>query len=275
MARKPKRRNGFVLLVTLVTLAIAGLLLASLANRSLTLAMQAETEAAETQLHWGAVSVREAVVQTLAEVPTQQPAVELSEEWDLNGVTFRVVVENENTKLNLNRLLPTLGNESLAKLTQCLTSADIKLSPSTDTASLPFTSGGQVFAFDDKSDGQLTVDWLRKRARHMTCFGNGRIDYLATDERVVRALFEAIEQPIVGQKLLQATGLNSTKSLDDVLEFKAIDEDSKRVLQRWITDKAEFRTIWLVGETRTRIAESLSVVDLRSPHMPQVQTFSW
>ena len=275
MRRRRDRRRGFVLLVTLVTLAIAGLLLASLANRSLTLAMQAETETAETQLHWGAVSVRQATVKVLSTSPENAPYAPTSQSLRLGDVAFQIVIENENTKLNLNRLLPSLGRDSLEKLAQSLTSADVQLTPSQDISETAFQSWGQVFCFDDRPDGQLKIDWLRNRARHLTCYGNGRIDYRNTDDRVVRALFEAIEEPIAGQKFMQVKKLSSTTSLEKLLASKVLDKDTQRVLKRWLTDRVEFKSVWLSGETRTRKSESLSVVDLRTRQFPQVQTFSW
>ncbi|MFC1759513.1 type II secretion system protein [Planctomycetota bacterium] len=171
MRRPRNRRNGFVLLVTLVTLAIAGLLLASLANRSLTLAMQAETEAADAQLHWGAVSIRQATAKILAASPEREATSVFRESWRLNDVTFQLVIENENTKLNLNRLLPTHGVDSLKKVVRNLTSAEVDLHPSKDISETAFQSWGQVFSFEDRPEGQLTIDWLRDRARHLRTVG--------------------------------------------------------------------------------------------------------
>ncbi|MFC1759882.1 hypothetical protein ACFL2H_14135 [Planctomycetota bacterium] len=74
---------------------------------------------------------------------------------------------------------------------------------------------------------------------------------------------------------MQAKNLSSTTSLEELLALKMLDEGTQRILKRWLTDRVEFQTIWLMGTTRTRTSESLSVVDLRTRQLPQVQTFSW
>jgi hypothetical protein len=66
--RQRKDRNGYVLLMTIVLIAIAALILAGISRQSLLLALKALNAEEDLQRRWGAASCRQAVLMHVKDI---------------------------------------------------------------------------------------------------------------------------------------------------------------------------------------------------------------
>jgi len=124
--RRPPRK-GFVLLMALMLIALAALVLTGLARYSLTLAAESERQREDMQLRWGAISVSRALLHRTDQLflHNEQLATEqgekiaelfpLEETVRLGGVDFRVILDDENRKLNVNRVIRAAAQRSHAR----------------------------------------------------------------------------------------------------------------------------------------------------------------
>lgn len=110
------KRDGYVLIMVVVLIAIAAISLAGLARRSILIAGEAIEAQQELQRHWGATSCRQLLLDRAeeffqqaekpyldGELPWPAPS-QLAVEVPLGGMVYRLWLSDEDAKLNLNRI---------------------------------------------------------------------------------------------------------------------------------------------------------------------------
>jgi hypothetical protein len=198
--------------------------LAAVARQSLLLAIQG-TEAREgLQRRWGEVSCQRAflnqaedILTKAADDPNQNtdPDRELPDHIMvrivLGGMTFGVLLADENAKLNLNFIYRQRNPDEVRRVVRDSVEAgsrlEVRLVPSrTRSADEPvFDSWGQVFACNRAAEDPPVAQQLIYATKHTTCWGDGRLNVLRTPEWRIRRL---------GQNLV------SPESLDRLLEWR-------------------------------------------------------
>ena len=125
---RPSTQRGFVLLMTLVLLALAAVVLVDLSRRSVRRAVQATHAQAELRHRWAAASARaalltrpEAVLEQAPPSESGAPAIAAARIIHLNGTPHLLRLSNEQAKANLNTLFLHEGRSDAARAAAALT----------------------------------------------------------------------------------------------------------------------------------------------------------
>ena len=108
---RPPDRRGYVLVSTLLLLALAGLAMVSASRRALNRIMESRQAELELQQRWGTISLQATLlagaetILTRAERNARESLVSHSLRLSLNGRAVRVLISDEQAKANVNTLL--------------------------------------------------------------------------------------------------------------------------------------------------------------------------
>ena len=119
-----RRRRGFVLVMTLVLIAVAGMLLVGVARDSMMLALEALSAQRDLQQRWGAISCQETILRRAGQL-FEAEARQLEKDGEfrmpqpasiagsimLGGIRFDIRLADEDAKLNLNTLHAFKGKQ--------------------------------------------------------------------------------------------------------------------------------------------------------------------
>ena len=129
--RSRRQRTGYVLLLTLVLIALATLSAFTLTQHSLRLANEAIESQRQLQRYWGPQSCKTQILDSASDLfriveeqhqqdlPWPSPN-SLSTEIALAGSVYRIHLSDENAKLNLNELVTRLDQKSESIIRQLL-----------------------------------------------------------------------------------------------------------------------------------------------------------
>jgi type II secretory pathway pseudopilin PulG len=286
--RKQKRQKGFVLILVLAMLAIAALISAGMARRSLDQSVAVAKKQAEMQRRWGEISCRQAVLNR-AEIllrtaelregiltPTIQTTLKLGDQ------TFLLILSDEQAKLNLNTVF---RNGDMPAVRQAVfTDAaawQLRLRPdsrATKTNIYPpaFASWGQVYDFSvfannpDKNYLQLT-----QLGERTTCWGNGLLNINRADSETLRTVCELVAPPQSVSRFIEFRHENPTRTLEQLLKDADISDKDRRAFRKMLTDRSRCHSLWTVTSNEKR---SWVRFDIRTTEMAtgnDIETFYW
>jgi len=280
------RRRGYVLVMTLLLLALAGLILVGIARHSLALAQEAIESERDLQDRWGALSLEHALFARAddllsppadVQAPAARPAPRRAGELRLGGTTYRFLLGNESAKLNLNTALRLRDPEAVRGVLAELADQPlpIVLRPATDEASPPFSSWGQVVAYDQLPEGEVP-ERLLSGTLHVTCWGNGRLKLTSADPRTIAALCRlARVPPHRGRQLVQVVEAHPEYKLPELLAAAQLDERELARLRPHLTDRPETYSLWLVSMQGARRACRFSVAEQGLGGARRTKRFTW
>jgi hypothetical protein len=264
------RRAGYVLLMSLVILCLAALVLSGLARHSFRLAVETLDESDELQLRWGSLSLRRTLALRAPGLydfyvngpieQRQHPTTPfpLLAEIILAKQRFAVTLEDENTKLNLNRLYAFGGKERVLR-------AITSLSPGAHRVQLrlndpskglfgqqPLDSFGQVFDLSQLGASEQPEAWIPEATKHLTLWGNGRLNVLFTPEEVLKATFST---RLSAQALSKFFELRKAKdaTVAGILKQMELKESERTELTRWLSDRSFSFLIRLAAASGERV----------------------
>lgn len=288
------RRSGFVLLMALVLVVLAGAALAGVARRSMVIALEARQSAEELQRRWVATSCTDALLPRAEELleavergedqkgdersspRLRQPTSERRVEVMLAGTRYELVLTDEQSKLNVNRILAG-GDlaEVRTKVVAAITDLDavdprmasVKLRARTqlsreqgDAAGrLALAGFGQVFEHAEAAD-LLGMETGTGLAARVTLWGDGLVNLRRAPAVVVKqACTEELGADVVAM-LLAKRKADPYRSLDAMLgELDRIDEKQRSKVRACITDTSRCHGLWIVTRNERRSWYSLAV----------------
>lgn len=213
MRRRPCSQPGFVLLLTLVVLALAAVVMVDVSRRGVEHAAAAAEAGHDLQRRWGVASARAAVLPRVDAILDDErrrrgePVAELAVALDLGEQRFGLVVADEQAKVNLNAVYREHGLDAATRAVAAAVGsapgspiADLKPDPRSGrgggpaiagtiaeeipgmlpgaAAVVPFGSWSQVFR-DPAPDALLRTDEDRRRpVASVTCWGDGRLNLM-------------------------------------------------------------------------------------------------
>ncbi len=202
MTRRERHLEGYVLLMTLVLLALAGAAMATVSRHSAARAVQALEAQRQLQLRWGVRSCRKFVLPQAegllerAESTQRQPVVHAHTTLELGGQRFDLIVTDEQAKLNVNILLARDERTSLGDAPRHLRDLLLRLGsgggnatvrlrpvlvntpdrPGMNDTGAKLVSYGQVFEIPSP-ESLLNLSRPEDGVSHaVTCWGDGRIN---------------------------------------------------------------------------------------------------
>ena len=229
-------RSGFVLLLVLALIVVAGLVSAGVARRSLLIALESAKGVDDLQTRWARVSLQQCVLlqadAILAAEMSRRPAEDrvrthyADVEIRLAGKDYLLRIADEEAKASLNTIFHTQGESSVTRTVRDLVgeSSDltVNLRPFavTDAAErLPvFDSWGQVFQFASSQIPARVPAKLMQATTNLTCWGSGRLNVTRTSDVVANLLLRPLDQTGLMDRLNQARGARGTRSLNELVE---------------------------------------------------------
>lgn len=288
-----RQRGGFVLLMSLVLIALCAVLLAGIARHSLSLGSNCHEARQQLQRRWGAVSLANAVLtqadQIVAEHLRDRPAeledkdqvFPIVETVRLGGLDFHVVLDDESRKLSLNRLYLSGGSdkvyEALHRLGQ--SRAAVRLRPHPDhvrnVTVRPFESWGQVYRLDELPTKEHPAHWLSAAARELTCWGEGRVHYGRCSDRVLEIVARQAAGPVTAARLVDLRNRNPLLELDELLDRLTLRPRQRYRLEGWLTEKSNCYSMWMTVAGPGRAWHELRVAEVTPSGSLDIHPFTW
>lgn len=274
--RSTAKRSGFVLVMTLVLIVIVAITTVSLARVSLQRAIMAVDAQAELEHEWAAKSCRLVLLDGADELFEGLERQHLEDERDwpsprtfgdvfaLNGVQYRVLLSDENAKVNINSLSKKLPNQAEAIVRHLVD----------NTGDLPFLglpaaleeaekedlligSWGEVFQMEEIfQTGQ--VDAFLAATEHVTCWGNGRVNVRRIGDRALLEIGKELADPSAAIDLVDFRR-NATEPDSRQLRQSMADARDNE-LPSWFTDRSSCYSLWIEVDDGKRKWYHLGIV---------------
>lgn len=317
MSRRPQQ-SGFVLLMTLVLVLLAGVTLAGLARHSMTSALEAQDAVEALKRRWAITTSRATLLPRAerilldaerhdrqsgragertaerheANLSPITPVARLDVSCNLAGIAYRLVITDEQAKLNVNELLRhrTRG-EARHRLVQFLADAGngsarhapIQLQPLVDDADIPAQGdalpalGSYDQIFDSISPREALGDARTPGlVDAVTCWGSGRVNVRRASLAVIRqACTDALPHDFI-DALLEIRRQDPSRPLATMLgEVEQLTEDERARAQACLTDRSTCHGLWMIAQGKQRHWHTLAVRVNRGVEGSQTYRYAW
>jgi len=289
--RKSSTQPGYVLLMALVLILLAGVALAGLARRSLVRAVEVEGTLEDLQRRWAVTTCRATLLGRTeklidraergkakdgspSETYLNSPMPELHIACTLAGIDYELVFTDEQTKLNLNELLDQEGRASLRSILVRLIersgagrSTNVHLRPLTfgtgaarsTTGLPPFGGYGQIFD-DARPQDLLGTEDHPGLAVAVTCWGDGRINLRRASPAVLEQVCGTCIEKDAIAALLAARDRDPYRALSALLtEVDEIDDHQRTTLSQRLTDRSTCHGLWVIVRQPQRSFYTLAI----------------
>jgi len=251
MTRRGTQR-GFILLLTVLVLALAGVVFAAAARHGFQWALSAQQAQQSLQRRWAAASASGVVLPAAEELlAAVGSSASLTLSLTLGSERYQVVVADEGAKLHALTLEAWIGRSAAERLVRevvraCGSGAEVRLrryeARVADGAAMPMlASYSQVFAQPDPAE-------LSRPAGPgglVTCWGDGRLNYMRASEVVLRGLAASVAGPLAAGRLVELRERNPRAELEEVLGQLKLDENRRQKLDLLLSEDSSCHSIWL------------------------------
>jgi len=274
-------RRGFILVMTLMLLAIAAVALAAVGRSSMGLAVSAVKSRQDLQRHWGSYSSRHAVLELApilldeAEQNTGEPVVSLQTEIQLSGQSYFITVSDEQAKINVNAMLRQHGRD----VTMTFVHRQFTDSMGAGEVYLPTEQGpsqvqdiGEAVEADRRivSLNHLVPDFDPDRfdvadgypVDMLTCWGDGRINFARASNELVKEITRPVLNAIQLGRLREALASSEDMSLAEGLAGIELAEDDVQAVAERLTLDSHCYSAWITLDNGKRRWQELSVLEL-------------
>jgi len=246
------KRRGFVLMFVLLLLALAAIVLAGIARRSLELALQAQRASQELQQQWGLRTMRQSLLHQAPTLLAQHRAAgeagntpdslnQIEAEIWLGQQQWQLLLADEQTKFNVN---PVLGQKPASEVNRILTrlaagTPSFRLHP---TGTPPQVSQPeQLFA----PEADVSPQQRLRRGEQVTFVGNGRLHFRYSKSAVLREFVQALEGPQLAQELLAWREAHPEVPLQAAWNELDLSERRRERLAEALTEESRCFSLWL------------------------------
>ena len=308
--RQPARHpRGYVLLLTLLLLAIAAAALAGVCRAGLQQAVQASRAQDDLQRRWGALSCRTALLPKAPAVFDASPAGAASAETvihvDLGGQSLSLTFGDEQAKASVNLLHATGQHAGATRAVREIvraagTAARVELRPMT-----PEEPAEPVEPTErDEADGMyadldvqpLLASWsqvfpratpdelLRRRGTlpsvtaNLTCWGDGLLNVRRASREALVHVCDRVLTPAQVSKLIAAREKDPAEfDVWEALDALELPEGRASDAQRLLTDESTCYSLWIVTRAGGREWYHLATADFADggEMVGDTLTFEW
>jgi hypothetical protein len=278
--------------MTIVLIAIVGLVLTSVARQSLELVAEALAAEEEVQRRWALFSCQRAILPRAESIlfAEQQRLVNgggnpgeartLASSISVGPIELELVLADEEAKLNLN-VLARRGGEQVRRAVEQLAPpgrADLRLRPYRRTADmqgyLAFDSWGQVFAIDQAPPVESSKA-IAAITGEITCWGEERLNIRRATASAVEQVCQGEADPSTVRRLLEQRALLPTGTLAALLDPLQLSESDRRRLEGVLGDRSSCHSLWVFLKTPQRQDATLFVAAEDGERLPRVTCFAW
>lgn len=275
-----RTKSGYVLLLVLAVSVLVITTLSTLANLSLRRSLAAADAQRSLQQRWGAVTLERAMLARASEVfqlqeelaaertPGVPPPSSIRAALTLNGVTFDLLLGDEDAKLNLNALYHRngLGSTQRALADIVGPSQSVALRPAASAlliaAQMPsrtrggnldseqaeeipdaFRSWGEVFDLTSlHRQGQAALPSV---TTGITCWGTGQLNFRRASDQAILAIARSVVQDGGARRLLQRYRNNPAASLGVLLQTEVSNQQNRQRLLELMSQSSTNFSLWV------------------------------
>ncbi len=276
------RQRGYILLMTLLLLAVAGIALAGASRTSLDKALRAKEAQRTLQRRWGILSCHAAFLARAEDLLNQaqeqsgEPVSRVRVRLTLGQQEFEVVVADEQAKMNANWLYEQRGRErtetSVRKLAGL--SGDgirVRLTPTpqpepqegqSPEQQLP-ALGSFAQIFPSATPTQLIGTPHRPEAAasaYVTLWGSGKLNFRRATRPVLKQVCQGLLIDNQIEDLISTRRDTPDLSLNEALNQLALTKEKKDQLEPLLTDQSGCHSLWITVHDGYRSWHRLDVL---------------
>jgi len=285
------RRHGFVLVMVLLVLAVAGTSLTLVARESCRHALRAAEAREQLQCKWGSRSIRdyclpqaERLLQA-KEAETDRPEVEAPGRVELGGMTFDWVVTDEQAKAKVNCLAMKRTNSGLAGALRALQSGLVE-APHVELRPLELPSGppaslARPYRTLDQLFRGLTPEQLGSfggmpgAAGRVTCWGSGQVNFRRAEPIVLRETLAGVLTEEEITKLVRFRRKAPDCTLLEAMDALELPGERRGPAMEAMTDMSRCHGLWVRATGRSRRWCRLYLDEVPNPLGKEPQVFAW
>lgn len=280
-------RSGYVLLVVIAVSIVTVTVLSKLATASLQKGLEAADAERMLQKRWGAITIEEAVLnraekrfalqeEEAVRIGRMPPPATLRDAITMGGVTYDILLGDEDAKLNLNtvyhnggatktqdaiesvlgvggrpvlRLLPAVKPQSLSRESLQLTASEDS-EDSIPTVPKAFRSWGEVMDLA-KLQRQAGPRALPMLAKDMTCWGNGQLNLRRATDPAILAIVGSVMQGAGAKRILKRYRQNPTLTKNVLILSEVTSRNDQERLAGLISETSNNFSVWINASTAT------------------------
>lgn len=291
---RPLERHGFVLVMALVMIAVAGIALAGFARKSLQFVQSVAAEQDKLQHRWGMISCENVLLQQSEfllfkkdlRLSVREPIWPLSSQIEgqfrLGGLEYKVLLADEDAKINLNMLhhrsaqLPRIVQTQFQETanTAGLTLRMLPLRVLDLEAKLPvYHSWGQIFTPPANTDSNTSS--IIKATYQTTCWGNRKLNLKRASDEAIRVVCKRIISNKTIDALLERR--QELKSGEPRIVLAGIDmrASEKTKLHRLLSNRTNCYSLWVTTQNKSSRHTTLFVDRPGRGFKSNRLTFTW
>lgn len=284
-----QQRSGYILLTTLLIIAMVGILTVGLARHSVRLATDAKISRTKLQEKWGAASCQRCALARSSALLNRKVWDPESETWKnesvrksentivLGEVQFQIQVDDESAKLNLNRMLEAVGRQKTASLARQLAgSRQMKVELRTlrngrNPMENSLESWAQVFQLNEMGRSEFQ---LPRVTSDLTCWGS-QLNYQTASEEVVTETVKPLIGGALTQKLIRVLQSDQADDWQTELQGHGGKQEQIQALEQVLTSHSQTQAIWVRSESKRREHLWLTVREQVASSIYRVHSFRW
>lgn len=283
-----RHHRGYVMLVVIAVSVLMITLLSMLANLSLRRGLEAADAERSLQQRWGAITFERALLNAApklfevreelaaAQTPGKPPPPFIRTAITIRGVTFDILIGDEDAKLNLNALYHRTGiARASSDALQMLSPAagrSLRMVPAAEPMHLEresarigastefevsdagppaaFRSWGEVFDLSSLAASASGDATLPNVTTGMTCWGSGQLNFRRASDQAILAIAGAVVQDGGARRLLTRYRSSPTATLAVLLQTEVSSARHRDALSRLTSETSSCFSIWIVASHR-------------------------
>lgn len=261
-------KRGFVLVMVLVVLAVAGSLLAAVAHRTTLRSAQAGEARSALQRKWAFRSLQAVCFARAEEMLKEDttdlapPPVTARRRLSLGGTEFTVIVADEQAKANVNLVAARRDKDGLRACVSALSGGGWTLqviprpveekSAAIRSVPMRYASLEQVF-FGVKGPMDLLGAEMRGGpAEKLTAWGNGKVNFRRAEASVLREALEGVLDEYEVHHLVTLREAMPSAGLSDILKQLDLKKETLAEAEKSLVDASACHSVWIVAGGKTR-----------------------
>jgi len=285
-----RRRQGYVMLVVMAVSVLVITVLGTLAKVSLRRGLEAADAERSLQQRWGALTLERALLAKAPKLfelqeelaakltPGVPPPSTIRSALTLRGVTFDLLLGDEDAKLNINSFYHHGGERRSEQVVSQIVGAQLvrairlapaaeprmiareaqRISPESDEndnePDIPdaFRSWGEVFDLGALEAQTRSDASLPNLTTGLTCWGTGQLNFRRASDQAILAVAGLVVQDGGARRLLKRYRESPTASLAVLLQSEVSSQRNRDALSKLLSETSTNFSIWIDASSKGR-----------------------
>jgi hypothetical protein len=287
--RRPNGNPGFVMVIVLLALAVATTALAAAVRASCQRSLRAATEVRNLQTKWGCRSIRDAAIASAEELLAREnvlrgaPVSAIPLQIGLGDLVFDLAIGDEQAKLNVNQPLPggRQGMHMMMRRLQAAAADPVVIRFNVPTSVPKQAHTGAVETLDQFIEYRHPSELLEEQGlprllvRRVTCWSDGRANFLRCEREVLTACLAGILDPGQIHELVEFARSNRDSAMEEALRHLQLEKNVLEQAELRLTDQSEAYSLWVAVRGKTRSWHRLTVWNTHEGDLTRSRSFAW